>query len=188
MDEQKPLQDRDPGPQSGIAPTPPAGPVPGRRRLLTGGLSATGVVLTLASRPVLGWQCKTPSAQGSMTHASHHPDPGGSAPKSKSAWEAVEKTSWPTNSNKVFNSVFTTSTETHRMYKVLHESSSVDDRLFVVAYLNIFVGDFTCLAQDRLLSLRVLASMYAGTYRGPGGTLWTRADVMKYLSESGLAA
>ena len=41
---------------------------------MTGGLSATGVVLTLASRPVLGQAIDPcPSATASVTHASHHP-------------------------------------------------------------------------------------------------------------------
>lgn len=36
-----------------------------RRRMLKRGISVAPVVLTLASRPVLAWHCKTPSAWGS---------------------------------------------------------------------------------------------------------------------------
>ena len=36
-----------------------------RRRLLKGGLTIAPIVMTLASRPVLAWHCKSPSAWGS---------------------------------------------------------------------------------------------------------------------------
>jgi len=37
----------------------------GRRRLIKIGVAATPVIMTLASRPVLAWHCKSPSAWGS---------------------------------------------------------------------------------------------------------------------------
>ena len=66
MDELEHRPDRDAGPQRDDKPSGPAAPAPGRRRLLTGGLSATGVVLTLASRPVLGQCPPTCSGTGSV--------------------------------------------------------------------------------------------------------------------------
>lgn len=44
----------------------------GRRRLLQGGLVATPVVMTVASRPVLGQACQTPSAFVSGTISGPH--------------------------------------------------------------------------------------------------------------------
>lgn len=38
---------------------------PARRRLLKSGIGLAPIVLTLASRPVLAWHCKSPSAWGS---------------------------------------------------------------------------------------------------------------------------
>ena len=45
--------------------TPKTSSATTRRRLLKGGLGLAPVVLTLASRPVLAWHCKSPSAWGS---------------------------------------------------------------------------------------------------------------------------
>jgi hypothetical protein len=44
-----------------------------RRRLLKLGVSATPIVLTLASRSALACHCKSPSAAGSVTFNSHKP-------------------------------------------------------------------------------------------------------------------
>lgn len=181
MDELERKPDRDAGPQTDENSVAPKRPATGRRRLLTGGLSATGVVLTLSSRPVLGWQCKTPSAQGSMTHESHRPDVGGvSAPLTLAEWKGKVLSSWPDNSNKKFKRVFGGSNET-RMFDVLQEGVG-DDPFFVVAYLNVFQGDVSC------LTMVDLVSMYQGRYVGPNGLHWMRNDVMTYLNASGIAA
>jgi len=50
--------------ESAVAPLE-SGLASARRRLLKRGISIAPVVLTLASRPVLAWHCKSPSAWGS---------------------------------------------------------------------------------------------------------------------------
>lgn len=44
-----------------------------RRKLASAGLGGSAVLLTLASRPVLGATCLTPSAAGSGNHSQHNP-------------------------------------------------------------------------------------------------------------------
>jgi hypothetical protein len=44
-----------------------------RRKLASAGLGGSAVLITLASRPVLGATCLTPSAAGSGNHSQHHP-------------------------------------------------------------------------------------------------------------------
>lgn len=50
----------------------PAAPRRGRRRFLQGSLGAAPVVMTLVSRPALGYECYTPSAQLSMPSSHQH--------------------------------------------------------------------------------------------------------------------
>lgn len=44
-----------------------------RRKLASAGLGGSAVLITLASRPVLGATCLTPSAAGSGNHSQHNP-------------------------------------------------------------------------------------------------------------------
>lgn len=52
-------------PEAAPAPAPNESVALGRRRLIKIGASSIPVVMTLASKPVLAWHCKSPSAWGS---------------------------------------------------------------------------------------------------------------------------
>jgi hypothetical protein len=69
-------------------------PAPGRRRLLTGGLAAAPVALTLASRPVSACYTTKPSAFCSVGGSRAHVAPHSSA-CSPTYWAGCANTSWP---------------------------------------------------------------------------------------------
>ena len=68
---------------------PQVRPVDASRRLFSkASLAAPVVLATLASRPVLGATCLTPSAAGSGNHSQHNPIETGCDPKSIDYWLA----------------------------------------------------------------------------------------------------
>jgi hypothetical protein len=189
MDEQKPLQDRDPGPQSGIAPIPPSRPVPGRRRLLTGGLSATGVVLTLASRPVLGQMtCQTPSAHGSVNASQEARQVVPADPLSIAAWISADP--WPGSlvKNDVrFKDKFPGGVDRRMIRLLIQPAGQYDlEKLFIASYLNIITTPpripSSCLSESELLQMWG-AVKSGGRYR-PTSLNWDTEAVKLYLRKN----
>jgi hypothetical protein len=188
MDEQKPLQDRDPGPQSGIAPIPPSGPVPGRRRLLTGGLSATGVVLTLASRPVLGnVTCQDPSAYGSVSVASQETRQAipTTNPLSITDWGTAAPATWPVPQSTLFSAKFPGGVET-TMLALLQDTASTRrlERYVIASFLNIKANRIprTCLNAPELKEMWNAVKL-GGLYR-PNTLRWDSEAVIRYLQNN----
>lgn len=70
--------------------------VPARRRLLTGGLAAAPVALTLASRPVSACYTSRPSAYASIGGSRGHVAPHSSA-CSPSFWAGCANSGWPSS-------------------------------------------------------------------------------------------
>ena len=83
--------------------TPPIGaPAVARRRILKGGAAGVPVLLTLASRPVLGTTCSTASAYGSLTGshaASQHMACAGRSPTTWASSETWPAPYYPTTKN-----------------------------------------------------------------------------------------
>ncbi len=79
--------------------------VPGRRRLLRGGLGAAPVIMTFVSAPVTAGTCTTCSAYGSMHPSGRHASStcGGHSP---SVWYSTPHSHWPINPNSLFSTYF----------------------------------------------------------------------------------
>ena len=199
MDEENPLHDRDAGPQSGNAPTPPAGPVPGRRRLLTGGLSATGVVMTLASRPVLAWHCQSPSAYASGNTSRPAQTFADENTKTISYWQTAS--SWPspfvksstiTVASTKFNDYFPSSYSNDKSMKWVLNNGSTYEKYIIAAALNVaWSKNSTTTGTDAnlCLSLSELQEIWNGVRSGgyipsPGATPWGQSKVIEYLQKN----
>lgn len=188
MDELEHRPDRDAGPQRDEKPSGPAAPAPGRRRLLTGGLSATGVVLTLASRSVLGQMtCQTPSAHGSVNASQEARQLKPVSPNSIAGWISAD--SWPGNLDKNtvrFSAVFPDGVGI-RMIRLLRDTTTqyVSEKYFIASLLNILDtsrGLDACLSRDELVVM--WSAVQAGGRYRPATLNWDKGTVVLYLQNN----
>ena len=167
-----------------------------RRRLLKLGVSATPIVLTLASRSALACHCKSPSAAGSLTFASHKPagtDDSGNFDisaycKTYDAWMAnaplsgalpggVTKTTILTNIPTI-GSGFASGGS-----KQIQRATGFN-RDIVTAYLNLSNGPKI---QSECLTLLQLKAMASGSYTDlASGVTISGAQIQAYLGANGL--
>jgi len=161
-----------------------------RRRFGKSGLAATGVLATLASRPVLGCDvCKSPSGflSGNL---SRNDKPQVCAGRSPGYWK--NKTSWPipNRSTVKFSSVFTCKSgspyKTVTMLTLLSPQSYDKNNLgmhLVAAYLNVKQGWSPFLTVERLNSM-FTELQSKGYFTPTAGVKWTAAQVVDYLSRT----
>lgn len=193
--------------------TPPA-PLPAakpdvsaaRRRMLMRGGMAAPLIVTLASRPVLGCDCISPSEtlSGALSHAG--PKLGACAGKTKTYWQTLPVASWPVTCTTPFHNLFATGSRSGtRFFKadngtsltlqdVLNLSTASDDSgigsLTVVAYLNL---QTTGLVDPKAMTVASLQALWrewavAGHYTPfAGATPWTSTQIIAYLSKNGIA-
>jgi hypothetical protein len=160
-----------------------------RRRLLKLGASAAPVVLTLSSRSVLACHCRTPSAAGSLTYASHRVqtgepvvDQGGYEFTAYSYERWLGTGSWPVSKSKKFNSLFGSGPS----LAINSPSLSQFQKDLVTAYLNIAKPGNSNVA-SHCLTLDQLKTMASGSYVSQTGFhLNGEAAIQHYLSENWL--
>ena len=180
--------------------TSPAHPVPGRRRLLRGGLAAGPVVMTLVSRPVLGGGgggggrggfglCTTPS--GFVSANASTAGRGVSCEgHTYEYWKKASSSQWPSpyKPGTKFNDVFKTPTYAPYNWKTLEDvlgfgSSPPNNvaRACVAALLN---------AQDGLtppLGVSAVKDIWSeyitkGYYSPQSGAHWSPVEIIAYLA------
>jgi hypothetical protein len=177
-------------PQSEIIATPPKFAGESRRRFTKAGLAASGVILSLASKPGMACEvCASPSGSLSGGLNSHH----GPAPvcngKPPSYWHTCE--SWPggCNSGTYFRNVFHVPSNHSQYYppscgtvlnpQEFNDSSGLGSCL-VAAYLN------ACAGYTSYLTPTMVQSIFnewqsTGYYTPSAGVRWDAAQIVAYL-------
>lgn len=166
----------------------------GRRRLLKLGTVVAPVVLTLSSRSVLACHCKSPSAGGSLTFASHRPrndphwdDPAGfdiNGVKTFSGW----KDYWQAHQGQLPGGV-TKNTQLQQIPGLesafAGDTTKIKDlqpgfkRDIVTAWLNL---QYNPVARNNCLTLVQLQQMATGSYSDPvNNVVWGRSQIRHYL-------
>ncbi|RJG01869.1 hypothetical protein [Noviherbaspirillum sedimenti] len=159
---------------------------PSRRHFAKTGLGISGVILSLASRPVLGnVVCKSPSGFLSGNASTHGPQPVCQG-RSPGYWKNHEG-SWPIATDTQFSSVFTTSqTSVYAQYTFLQLlTPQQDDKHnlgmhLVAAYLNAVKGWTPFLTVETILSM--FAEWQSKGVFSPIATVqWSAPDIVYYL-------
>lgn len=171
----------------------------GRRRLLKLGTAVAPVVLTLSSRSVLACHCKSPSAGGSLTFASHRPrndpnwdDPAGfniNGVKTFAGW----KTYWQNNNGQLPGGV----NENTQLQNIpglqtafAGDTTKIKDlqpgfrQDIVTAWLNL---QYNVVARSNCLTLAQLGQMATGSYIDPANNVtWGQSQIRYYLQSNWL--
>jgi hypothetical protein len=163
-----------------------------RRRLLKLGVSAAPVVLTLASRSALACHCKSPSAAGSLTFASHKPagtdDTGAfditAYVKPYSAWMSIGGTlPGGVTKNTRINAIPTIGGAFGSDVTKIVDLAVGFRRDIVTAYLNLSNGGL--LVQGECLTILKLKAMASGSYTDlSSGTTWDQSQIQSYLASN----
>ena len=157
-----------------------------RRQFTKASLGISGVILSLASRPVLGnVVCKSPSGFLSGNASTHGPQPVCQG-RSAGYWKNREG-SWPVATNTQFSSVFPVpSSSPYAKYTLLQLLTPQDDDKhnlglhLVAAYLNAISG------WTPFLSVETIVAMFAewqskGTFSPTATVQWTAPEIVVYL-------
>ncbi len=151
-----------------------------RRRLLKVGVAVAPVILTLSSRSVLACHCRTPSAGGSLTHASHRPstepvDGFSFNSYTFAQWKDRDSGYWPAGytKNSKFNSLFPSSTDTTKIKDLTNQFK----KDLVAAFLNIKVN---VVVSSNCLTITQLQDMSDGAYMSPSGYVLTGQAAIQY--------
>ncbi|MBU1363450.1 MAG: hypothetical protein KKE51_06455 [Gammaproteobacteria bacterium] len=159
-----------------------------RRKLIKAGL--TPVVLTLASRPVLAWHCKSPSAYGSANLSNHtHSEWGDEGTKQISYWQ---NNLWPSpyvKNSTTMGAIFGTGSSTLAKHRL--SSGTPLEKYLIAAALNIQLQANSGLRDtngDKCLLLQDIRDMYVvvsgGTYHPSAGIDWDATKIITYLQEN----
>ena len=155
----------------------------GRRRLLKSGIATAPVVLTLTSRSVLGFTCRSPSAVGSGNVSSPGQDFTIQGTLTIAQWS---------NPSQPYPSIYTKNGSNATTFIQVFGSGSSNplkdvlatgtdfEKHMVAAALNI--ANAPAVAQ--CLTLAKLQEMWAGrngTYSPVPGVIWTQAQIVAYL-------
>lgn len=160
-----------------------------RRRFTKSGLAVSGVLMTLATRPVLGQtvSCKSPSGFLSGNTSSH-----GTPPiclgRSPGYWK--NNSNWPINRNTKFKAVFAVSPNSPywsvTMLTLLSPQPFDANYLgmyLVAAYLNALSGWTPFLTTETIKAM--FAEFQAQGYFSPtAGVKWYGADIVYYLQQT----
>jgi hypothetical protein len=161
-----------------------------RRRFGKSGLAASGVLLTLASRPVLGCEvCKSPSGflSGNL---STHGSPAICQGRSPGYWKNHQ--SWPiaNRSTCKFSSAFTCRPRSPyasvTMLTLLSHQSFDSNNLgmhLVAAYLNAMQGWTPFLTVERIQSMFV-EWQATGYFSPTAGVKWSAAQIVDYIKRT----
>lgn len=166
----------------------------GRRRLLKLGTAVAPVVLTLSSRSVLACHCKSPSAGGSLTFASHRPrnDPNWDDPlgfdingvKTFAGWRNY----WQAHNGQLPGGV-NKNTQLQNIPGLeaafAGDTTKIKDlqtgfkQDIVTAWLNL---QYNAVARSNCLTLTQLGQMATGSYVDPVNNVsWGQAQIRDYL-------
>ena len=162
-----------------------------RRRLLKLGVSATPIVLTLASRSALACHCKSPSAAGSLTFASHKPAGTGADGslncQTYGNWMAVSGDNLPGGVPKTtkLRDIPLFATAFAGVNTTINALGAGFQRDIVTAYLNLSNPTGGAKIQDECLTLDKLKAMASGTYTA-SGVAYSSAQIQTYLASNGL--
>lgn len=162
----------------------------GRRRFGKSGLAVSGVLVTLASRPVLGCEvCKSPSGFLSGNLSSHGTPPvcAGLSPgywKNHTAWPISNRTTVKFRS--VFTCLSTSPYYSVTMLTLLSPQSYDKNNLgmhLVAAYLNAKAGYTPFLTAERVKSM--WTEIQGETYFSPtAGVNWDSVKVVDYITKT----
>lgn len=157
-----------------------------RRQFAKTSLGISGVILSLASRPVLGdVVCKSPSGFLSGNASTHGPQPVCQG-RSPGYWKN-HVDSWPISTDTQFNSVFPTSpSSVYAQYTFLQLLDPKPDDFqklgmhLVAAYLNAISG------WTPFLTVETILAMFAewqskGTFSPTATVQWSAAEIVNYL-------
>lgn len=188
-------------------------PVPGRRRLLQGGLGASPLLLTLVSRPVLGQnnRCFTPSGFISMP-TSEHGQPFTCLGRTPGFWKQEQKFPewpsppyWPTtvsgkggHTATLFNTIFKATPSPYSSTTTFLEVLRHDDlgdgpphnvaRHAVAALLNVHKGWAPVLTADLVKNIwKEYITRGGGTvgyYEPTAGVKWYQDMIVQYLKST----
>ena len=189
-------------------------PVPGRRRLLQGGLGVSPVLLTLVSRPVLGQQgqCFTPSGFVSMP-TSQHGQPQMCIGRTPGFWKQDQKfPEWPAppyfpttvtgpggHAATTFNSVLTATPSPYSNTMTFLDVLRTEDQGFsgpphdvarhiVASLLNVAKGWVPVLTAELVkLIWRDYVSTGGGTigfFEPTAGVRWQHEQIVQYLTST----
>lgn len=166
-----------------------------RRRILVTGGALAPVVLTLASRPVLGGDCISPSMNWSTARSHSSAKLGVCTGRSPGYWKN-NTGEWPVPLTTIFYDVFTTEGATHfyngdgskmTLLQVLNLNGTADPQMvaahFAAAYLAIMKGWVAPVALD-LGKLQLMWSEWAvsGHYTPTAGAApWDGEQIKRYL-------
>jgi hypothetical protein len=158
-----------------------------RRRFGKSGLAASGVLITLASRPVLGTEvCKSPSGFLSGNLSTHGPAPICQG-RSPGYWK--NHTKWPISNRTTckFSSVFTCPRGSPyakvTMFELLSHQTFDSHNLgmhLVASYLNAMAGWTSFLTVQRIQSMFSEWSS-RGYFEPTAGVRWDAAQIVDYL-------
>lgn len=158
----------------------------GRRRFARSGLAASGIIATLASRPVLATVCKSPSGflSGNL---SNHQQPTACDGRSPGYWKNHK---WPIDKDTaLFRSVFTVSSSSP-LYSMtmLDVLNTKDDKYnlamhLIAGYLNYLSGKSPFLDTSRLQSMWNELQM-PGYFTPTAGVKWTSEQVVYYIQQT----
>jgi hypothetical protein len=161
-----------------------------RRRFGMAGLAASGVLATLASRPVLGAEvCKSPSGflSGNL---STHGTPPVCAGRSPGYWKTHTNWPIPNRTTVKFKSVFTCSKASPyyniTMFNLLDPQSFDQHNLgmhLVSAYLNAKAGWTPFLTVERIVSMWAELKL-TGYFTPTAGVKWNAEQVVDYLKKT----
>lgn len=162
-----------------------------RRRFAKSGLAASGVILTLASRPVLGGDaplaCKSPSAWISGNGSTHGPEPVCMG-RSPGYWKN-HANRWPISPDTRFKDIFTDCSPRSVYFKYTmrelcaphHDDKHNLGMHLVAAYLNALMGwtPFLPIATIRAMFTEWQSTWY---FSPTAGVKWDAAQIVEYLT------
>lgn len=159
-----------------------------RRRIGKSGLAISGVLATLASRPVFGVVSKSPSGflSGNL---STHGTPSVSAGRSPGYWKTHTHWPIPNRDTVLFSSVFTcTVGSTYASMTMLALLESKDDKHnlamhLIAAYLNAMKGWTPFLTVSRIQSMWTELQMN-GYFSPTAGVQWSAEQVVDYIQQT----
>jgi hypothetical protein len=175
--------------------------MPSRRRWLRAGLKASPVVLTLASQPVLAWQCKTPSAhasanlsRGTYQQVEYHKSPG-TCSDWKTKFNSPSTPCYPTGGGGALEipypcshtsscSTLMGSGRTDSIKYVLNNGTTWE-KACLTAMLNAKCGRVETYCADEADFGKMWRE--GDSYSSSAGKVWSKAMVVDYLSSTGFA-
>lgn len=162
---------------------------PGRRRFGRAGLGTSGVLLTLACKPVLGGVvCKTPSGSLSANQSTHGGQTAICSGRRPQYWQ--NNMTWPIEPKTKFSRVFSTHDQsafadaTLAELIVLHKSDTHQLGMYLTsALLNARMGWTPFLSEDRIQAM-YLEWRTRGEFSPTANVKWTAQEIVKYLKST----